>query len=313
MKSRKLPTIDEVVFAMSGEQILGEGEEATVYKIPTNPDYTVRVSKDAPAFEELAKKIFTDKFIPQEDIFEGRNYAQPVAYWGLNDDKMTSLVTINLYCPGISMEIDKSSVGKPTSEIALLKTMNWSRAIADMPNAAIDRLYDDLHFLSSREYSIDVCNGGLFTNTGNILYAGKEQEFRIIDIQPFIREHPGIKRNHTKGLNVPLNLCRGLLPGVRCYAEEHSKYPHLIEYRTEIVNKVINGAKRNGLSDLGGYSHDNMDSVAKSWEVMLRLLNIPEKYRDNFIQNICSVKDKPRYDLYKSKSLIRASNRNGYS
>lgn len=307
MQEEHLPTRDEIIFAMSGEQILGMGEEAVVYKCPTKPDYTIRVSRDAPEYEKLAQKIFDEKYILLPDIFEGRNYAQAVAYWPGDDG--FAVVTINKYTPGISMEIHKGNKNKPSSEVALMKTMSWTTAIAELPDQAIDNLFDDLHFLSSVEYSIDVCNGGLFTNTGNILYDGKNQQLRIIDIQPFIREHPGINMKHTKGLNVPLNLCRGLLPGMYDYADEHAKYPPLIEYRTDIVNRVIKAAKRNNLSDLGGYSGKDMKSVAKYWEVQLRKLMIPEKYQDSFIKEICSVEDKIRYPLKKVAPQMRVSGR----
>jgi len=199
MKRRPFPSIEEIIFAIS-EDPLGMGAEAKVYKIHTNPDYTVRVSNEAPPLEELSIKLFDEQFIRQKDIFAGRNYAQAVAYWGVSaDDKTNALVTVNLYSPGFSMEIHKPGKIEPTSEEALMKTLALSKAVANMPDEAIDKLYDDLHFLSSREYSIDVWNGGLFTNTGNILYSAADKEFRIIDLQPFVRQHIGIPANHTKG------------------------------------------------------------------------------------------------------------------
>ena len=310
MKNRKLPSIDEIIFAMS-EEPLGMGEEAKVYKIHTNPDYTVRVSNDAPSLAELSQKLYTEEFIPQKDIFAGRNFAQPVAYWGLDaTDATNAMVTINLYSPGFSMEIHKPGRKLPSSEEALMKTLTLSKAVLNMPDAAIDQLYDDLHFLSSRELSIDVGNGGLFTNTGHILFSAVGKEFRIIDIQPFIRQRVGISPNHTKGFNTPLFLTRGLLPGAYGYAKEHSKYPPLIDYRTEIVDKVIRGAQRNHINDLGGYLRGNMDDIAGYWKYQLSLIHIDEKHIDCFVKNICSVTQEHRYRLFHNHMpFVRVSGR----
>lgn len=310
MAEYKLPSIDEIILAIS-EEPLGMGEEAKVYKIHTNPNYTVRVSNDAPALNELSERIFTEKFTAQKDIFSGRNYAQPIAYMGLDSyDKHNAMVTINLYAPGVSMEIHKPGKKMPQTDEALMKTLAWSKAVVNMPDSAIDKLYDDLHFLSSREYSIDVGNGGLFTNTGNILYSGADKEFRIIDIQPFARERVGINQNHTKGFNTPLYLTRGLIPGTYGYAGEHAKYPPLIEYRTEIIDKIIRGAQRNHLNDVGGYLRADMNGIAEYWEIQLTRLRIPEQYKEKFIKDICSVQQEHRYRLYRNHiPLVRVAGR----
>ena len=310
MTEKNLPSLDEVLFAMS-EEPLGMGEEAKVYKIHTNPHFTVRVSNNAPDLETLSKQMSQAPFVTQKDIFAGRNFAQPVAYWGVDEfDKNNAMVTINLYSPGFSMEIHKPGRKIPPSEEAMMKTLTLSKAVLNMPDSAIDKLYDDLHFLSSREYSIDVGNGGLFTNTGNILYSAVDKEFRIIDIQPFIRDRVGIPRDHTKGFNIPLFLARGLLPGAYGYAEEHAKYPPLIDYRTEIIHKIIAGAKRNHLNDEGGYLRGGMDMMAKFWEVQLEKIHVPDKYKESFIKDVCSIKQEHRYRLVRSHvPLVRVAGR----
>lgn len=311
---KKLPSIDEIIFAMS-EEPLGMGEEAKVYKIHTSPDYTVRVSNSAPKLDVLAEQLYDSQFIQQKDIFAGRNFAQPVAYWGVDAyDATNALVTINLYSPGFSMEIHKPGRKLPSSEEALMKTLTLSKAVLNMPDTAIDKLYDDLHFLSSREFSIDVGNGGLFTNTGNILFSAVGKEFRIIDIQPFIRNRVGISPDHTKGFNTPLFLTRGLLPGAHGYAKEHAKYPPLIEYRTEIVNKVIKGAKRNHINDVGGYLRGDMSKIAEIWKAQLAKINIDEKRAEHFIKEVCSVTQEHRYRLYRSPTpFVRVAGRSMYS
>ena len=67
MKKHVLPSIDDIIFAMS-EEPLGMGEEAKVYKIHTSPHYTVRVSNDAPDLETLSMRMYDEKFIMQQDI-----------------------------------------------------------------------------------------------------------------------------------------------------------------------------------------------------------------------------------------------------
>ena len=313
MNKRILPSLDEIIYALS-EEPLGMGAEATVYKIHTNPDYTVRVSRDAPNLETLSRIIHEEPFIEQEDVFSGRNYAQAVAYMKTERDA-NALITINLYSPGFSMEIYKPKGIKgeeePSSDVALMKTLALSKAVYDMPNEAIDKLYDDLHFLSSREYSIDTGNG-LFTNMGNILLSGKDKEFRIIDIQPFIRERVGILRNHTKGFNTPYHLVGGLIPGMYKYRQEHSKNPTLIEYRTGIIEKIISGAERNNLNDFNSYSTGSLDPkhIARIWNFMLQQMFIPEKKREEFVERIVAVKQKQHYPLVKNTHpLIRVSGR----
>lgn len=308
MHDRVLPGIEEIIFAIS-EEPLGKGAEASVYKIHTNPDYTVRVSNDAPSLEVLSQGLYEQQFVQQEDIFAGRNYAQPVAYWGLDpEDPCNAMVTINLYSPGFSMEIHKPGRPAPSSEEALMKTLALSKAVVNMPESAFDKIYDDLHFLSSREYSIDVWCGGMFTNTGNILYSAVDKEFKIIDLQPFIRQHPGIPADHTKGFNTPLYLLHGLVPGAYTYREEHAKYPPLIDMRTEIVSDVIKGAQRNNLNDLGGYMKGDMDAMGVRWKNVLNQLHISEKYIEGFVKDVTSIKQQNRYYLFNSHApLVRVS------
>ncbi len=290
----KLPSMDEVIAAL-GERCLGEGQEVKVYKIDTNPDFTVQLSHDAPPLSELQKYLRMYPFVPQKDIFEGRNYAQPVAYWSHPDVNGGEVaLTINRYVPGFSIEIHKPGLPAPDSEEALIKTRVWSEKIANMSDRAFDLLYDDLHFLSSRRYSIDVCSMGLFTNTGNILYSSRDSEAYIIDVQPFIQK-PGISPTQTKGFNTPLYLTRGLLPGAACYANEHAGDFDLVKLRTEIVAKSIAAAKRNRLNDVGGYLKGSMDNMLAIWELQLRRLNIPEKYRNGFLNEIGSVRQEQRY------------------
>lgn len=321
MTKRILPSIDEIVFAIS-EQPLGKGTEATVYKIHVEPKFTVRVSNDAPDIETLSEMMYKQGFIEQKDIFGGRNYAQAIAYMGVDeDDPSKALASINLYSPGFSMQIYKAGGEEPSSNIAKSKTLTLSKAVANMPDSAFDKLYDDLHFLSSREYQIDT-GAGFFTNTGNILYAAQgKKEFRIIDLQPFRRNAIGVNSKHKKGSNTPLCLAQGLVPGMSKYNDEHAKDPELIEYRTEIIDKIIRGAQRNNLNDLDGevgkkiykerllglgrtikepiWGGLDMGDVANIWRAQLNRLFIPEKYIEGFIKDICSVEQKDRYPLIK--------------
>ena len=164
-----------------------------------------------------------------------------------------------------------------------------------MPDSSFDILYDDLHYLSSRRHSIDVCSLGLFTNTGNLLFSSRDQRAYIIDVQPFIQK-PGIAPNQSKGFNTPLYLTRGLLPGALCYAEEHSKDAELINLRTEIISKSINAAKRNNLNDVNGYLKGSMDNMLHFWQLQLLKLNIPKNNQNSFLTQIGSVKQEQRYE-----------------
>ncbi len=289
-----LPSVDEIFFAMS-EPPLGEGEEAKVYKVHTNPKYTVRVSHHAPSLNELRQQLSSDSLHQQEDLFDGRNFAQAYAWWG-NDVWVngSALITINLYSPGFSLEVHKAGQTMPISEHALIKTRVLSETIANMSDKSIDKLYDDMHFLTARHYSLDV-GGDLFSNTGNILYSAADDKAFIIDLQPVLNNHPGIPQNHDKGFNMPLYLTRGLLPGVRFYAAKHSTDAQLILFRTEIVEKMIAGAERNHFNDLGGYLGSDVSKIALFWKNQLNKLNIPEKWHENLIHRVCHITHQERY------------------
>lgn len=293
-KTSQLPLVGEIITALC-DRCLGSGDEVRVYKIDTNPDYTVQISLDAPPISVLKDYLKAYPFKIQPDIFEGRNYAQPVAYWQHPDLKNgETLLTINRYSPGFSIEIHKSGLPAPDSEESLIKTRVWSEKIANMPDSSFDILYDDLHYLSSRKHSIDVCTLGLFSNTGNLLYSSRDERAYIIDVQPFIQK-AGIAFNQTKGFNTPLYLTRGLLPGALCYAQEHSKDAELIKLRTEIIAKSIASAKRNNLNDLNGYLKGDMNAMEHFWQIQLRKLNIPEKYHAGFLAEVSSIKQEQRY------------------
>ena len=297
-----LPSVDEIFFAMS-DPPLGEGEEAKVYKVHTNPKYTVRVSHHAPALDELRAQLSTDSFHQQHDLFDGRNFAQAYAWWGKDSwVNGSALITINLYSPGFSLEVHKAGQEIPGSEHALIKTRVLSETIVNMSNAAIDKLYDDMHFLTARHYSLDV-GGDLFQNTGNILYSAVDDKAFIIDLQPVVQTHPGIPENHDKGFNMPFYLARGLLPGVRHYAATHAKDARLIELRTEIIEKIIAGAERNHFNDLGGYLGNDVSKIALFWQNQLNNLRIPEKWHANCIHRICHITHQEKYP----KQSIRQS------
>lgn len=289
-----LPAISEIITALC-DRCLGEGQEVKVYKIDTNPDFTVQLSQDAPSISVLKDYLKQYPFKTQQDIFGDRNFAQPIAYWNHPDIQCgETILTINRYSPGFSIEIHKPGLPVPNSEESLIKTKTWSEKIANMPDTSFDILYDDLHYLSSRRHSIDVCTLGLFTNTGNLLYSSRDQRAYIIDVQPFIQK-PGISPSQTKGFNTPLYLTRGLLPGALCYAKEHSSDSELIKLRTEIVSKSINAAQRNNLNDINGYLKGNMDQMLHFWQLQLLKLNIPEKYHESFLTQIGSIKQEQRY------------------
>ncbi len=293
-KKQQLPMMSEVIAALC-DRCLGSGQEVKVYKIDTNPDFTVQISLDAPSISVLKDYLLKHPFKSQTDIFQGRNFAQPIAYWSHPDIRNgDTILTINRYSPGFSIEIHKSDLPVPDNKESLIKTKVWSEKIANMPDSSFDILYDDLHYLSSRRHSIDVCTLGLFSNTGNILYSSRDQRAYLIDVQPFIQK-PGISPSQTKGFNTPLYLTRGLIPGAMCYAQEHSQDKNLIKLRTEIIAKSIAAAKRNNLNDINGYLKGHMDEMLHFWELQLRRLNIPEKYRNMFLNEIGSIKQEQRY------------------
>ncbi len=298
-----LPTNDEIIFAVS-EPPLGEGEEARVFKVHTSPHFTIRLSRDLPD-DKIFQYLSEAELVIQPDIFGGRNFAQTVAYYrhpGEKEDD-SPLVTINRYVPGFSYEIERSGGMKLNSEEALIKTRVMTQKILEIPNKALDIIYNDLHYLSSKKNTIDV-GGGLFTNLGNILYSANDQRLFIIDLQPFI-SGPRVSADNTKGFNCPYFLCNGLLPGLYRYRNEHAVDKDLIAMRTEIIDRIISGAEHNHLSDVGCYLSGDAAQMGKYWNAKLHLLRIPEKYHQNFISRVTSIKDEQRYHIPKQQILYQ--------
>ena len=179
----KLPAIDEIVFAL-GELPLGEGNEARVYKIHTNPKFTVRVAKDR-KIENMTEYLYNTLFLPEKDVFEGRNFAQTVGYFLPPKGVKDPFVTVNLYCPGFSFELNRDYLSKMNAENAdsqttLIKTRLLTEKLLELPDEALEKTFDDMKFLSSKRYSLD-SGGGYFMNTGNILYSEVDKKLFIID------------------------------------------------------------------------------------------------------------------------------------
>lgn len=292
-----LPSNEEIIFAVS-EPPLGEGQEARVFKVHTNPHFTVRQSIELPN-DKVFQYLSDSQLIMQPDIFGGRNFAQTVAYFRhpSEAEDAAPLITINRYVPGFSYEIERSGGMKLNSEEALIKTKVMTQKILEVPNKAMDILYNDLHYLSAKKHTIDV-GGGLFTNLGNILYSANDQRLFIIDLQPFI-DGPRVNLNNTKGFNCPYYLCNGLLPGLYRYRNEHAGDIDLITMRTEIVDRIISGAENNHLNDVGCYLTGDAAKMGRYWETKLKLLRIPEQYHQNFIDRVTSIQDEQRYHVVK--------------
>lgn len=228
MIHKNLPDFNDLTFAIS-DAPLGQGTEARVFKVHTKPQYTLRVSVHITNSEKLINILNNSSLHPQKDFFEGKNFAQTVAIFrenGKPSDELP-LVSINRYVPGFSLDIGRLSIltknaqeyeklnaveKEIESEKILSVTKKLSEMVLNVGDDKYDKLFDDMHFLSSIKQSID-CGGGLYTNMGNILYSGNDNQLNIIDLQPFRADSPGINRNHTKGNNSPYNLLHGILPG----------------------------------------------------------------------------------------------------
>ena len=141
-----LPSNEEIIFAVS-DPPLGEGQEARVFKVHTNPHFTVRQSIELPN-DKVFQYLSDSQLIMQPDIFGGRNFAQTVAYFRhpAEAEDAAPLITINRYVPGFSYEIERSGGMKLNSEEALIKTKVMTQKILEVPNKAMDILYNDLIF-----------------------------------------------------------------------------------------------------------------------------------------------------------------------
>ncbi len=291
----KLPGKSEILYALE-EPPLGSGQEATVYRFLTNPDYSIRIKngytqeiKDV--FNELINhkdpRMSDDIFTRQEDIFEGRNFAQTVAYY-------KDIATINRFSPGFSIEVEKPGRPPLHEEEALTKSKLFSKMILSLPDKAFDQAFDDLKFLSSKKFTIDV-GGGFFCNTGNVLCSPKDHSIRFIDLQPFITQRPGVPKDHTKGFNSPLFLLKGLMPGSFKNKDLHKSEPELNTFRQQIIEKVVSAAERKHVSDFGSYIGNNKDIISNIWRVQLKQLDMPADFIENITERVTSIKDRNKY------------------
>ena len=69
VRKTDLPEIDEIVFAVS-EAPLGEGAEAQVFKIHTNPNFTVRKRLTDMPINELAAHLRRTKLCADGGLFQ---------------------------------------------------------------------------------------------------------------------------------------------------------------------------------------------------------------------------------------------------
>jgi hypothetical protein len=293
----KLPAIDEIVFAL-GELPLGEGNEARVYKIHTNPKFTVRVSKDC-RIENMTEYLYNTPFVREKDVFEGRNFAQTVGYFEPPKKGMDPNVTVNLYCPGFSFELNrdylsKINEGNSDSNTTLIKTRLLTEKLLELPDDALIKTFDDMKFLSSKRYSLD-SGGGYFMNTGNILYSEVDKKLFIIDLLPFVYHKPGVSPEHIKGFNTPYFFLQGILPGSYHFKKEHAQDPALRQLRTEVFYKVIKAAQKAELNDVGGYLKGTAEQMQGYWRYQMTILGFEEKERDRLLKEIYKIKDTQPY------------------
>ncbi len=290
-----LPGKSEILYALQ-EPPLGSGQEATVFRFLTNPDYSIRIKnghvqeiKDI--FNDLIHvkdpRMSEDIFTRQEDIFEGRNFAQTVAYY-------KDIATINRFSPGFSIEVEKPGRPPLEEEESLTKSKLFSKMILSLPDKAFDKAFDDLKFLSSKKFCIDV-GGGFFCNTGNILCSPKDHCIKFIDLQPFITQRPGIPKDHTKGFNSPLFLLKGLIPGSFKNKDLHKSDPELNKFRQKIIEKVVSAAERKHVSDIGSYLGHNKETIEKIWRVQMKQIDMPDDFADNITNRVMAIKDRNKY------------------
>ena len=306
VQNTNLPHKEELIAALA-EEPLGNGSEATVYKIHTRPQFTLRGSHDL-SHQSLSKKILEADFIIQEDIFSGRRFGQTVAYLSHPDlqDSYTKdpLITINYYSPGHDYTIVKNGKEPPTEQETLSRTTAITRMLVDseiFPDKAYDALFDKLKFLSSKQYTIDVGND-LFCNTSNILPSVRDHNFFIIDIIPFIpadslrlTRNPPFNPNHTKGCNSPFFLARGMIYGYAQHQPFHSQNSELTALRTKLLHRIVDAASRSRVSEQGTYLFHG----TTSWKRMLVQLNIPQEEQTKLLKKIDAIEDFQPYRVAK--------------
>lgn len=133
------------------ENYLGSGRSANVYKL--NDNYVLRVPHGCDANQK--------EFETVADIFEGRNFGQPVAI------SKNGRVSINRFVNGEVMY----QCGNSDPDVYLKKLKGY----ASLPDKTVEQLVDDIAFLRKKGYSIDC-------NIENFLYDSKTKRIGIVDI-----------------------------------------------------------------------------------------------------------------------------------
>ena len=301
-----LPKKEELITALSTRP-LGNGSEARVYKIPTNPQLTLRVSHDLDG-KDLSQQILEAELTPEKDIFSGRRFGQTIAYLKhpqlIDHYSEDPLITVNYYSPGHDYTIVKNIHQNPTEQETLDRTIATTRMLLDpknFPDSAYDALFDKLKFLSSKQYTIDVGNE-LVHNTSNILPSVEQHEFFIIDVMPFIpaeklrlMSSPSLNPNHTKASNSPFFLTRGLMYGHLEHQPFHSKSQELTDLRIQLLHRIIDAATRSKLSDKDTYMFDSI--IPFAWNRQLTRLNIPKEEQTKLMEKIENIQDTQPYPV----------------
>ena len=135
------------------KNLLGSGSEADVYNI--NNDYVLRILGGE-------NKIKNHKFVPVEDIFEGKNFGQAVAK---NDEG----ITINKKVNGTKIYNIRENNPK--------KYMEQLREYSELPDETLENFVSDIAFINSKGYRIDQ------SNPENFLYDRVNKSIGIIDLQ----------------------------------------------------------------------------------------------------------------------------------
>lgn len=138
---------------ISKNNFLGGGAEAEVYKL--NDKYILRLYGGT-------KTVKRQPFIQQPDIFEGRNFGQPVA---ISNDKT---VSINKLVSGEHLHKVNGSDEKVYMENL--------RKYSELPDEVLEDFVENVAFLNSKGYRIDE------SNPENFLYDKAKQKIGIVDI-----------------------------------------------------------------------------------------------------------------------------------
>lgn len=286
----KLPRIDEVKSSINKDNIIGKGGNAYVFDF--SDEYVIRVqtrfTKNSISFYE--------KPVENSDMFEGKNFGQPVANYGKYITLLKKQKGEALHANLTDKNSEKLKWVEKSDELYLENLKTYANASVE----AYKNLLEDIKFLNKKEFLYDP------SKPNNLLYNKENDKFGFCDIST---DNPN--KNKQDCVSIPVMLFFNYYGGNRYKGEEKvaiiNKRKILKKFQTAVKEtksftnynyaQIRNDSSLNFSLEQAAYSDDEKDIFYKTL-----LENTP---------NVDFKKEKQAYEkMLKIQELQKQNNQN---